>query len=162
MNVRTSFEEIYRLHRNAVYRVGMRAVSRREVAEELTSEVFLALHQSWETLTEEQLPAWLFTVAKRRAADYWRNHCVQEHWLQDRREDIRWTEPEFKLEILLERCPQPEADSPGLHHFAFRPRDVPRRDCAGDTPHRVTGKGSFAIRFTTASAADVGSSQIRD
>ena len=97
MNKQTSFDEIYGQHARAVYRVCARAVSRREVAEELTSEVFLALHQNWETLDEDQLPAWLFTVARRRAADYWRQHYLQERWLQEQQEDERWSEPEFVL-----------------------------------------------------------------
>lgn len=104
MNSASSFSEIYSLHAAAVYRVCVRAVSRREVAEELTSEVFLALHQSWSKLTPDQLPAWLFTVAKRRCADYWRRHYVEESWVASYVEDTTWSEPEHPLADLLERC----------------------------------------------------------
>jgi RNA polymerase sigma-70 factor, ECF subfamily len=65
------FDEIYRQHANAVFRVLLRAVGRREIAEEIASEVFLALYQNSERIDSAQLPAWLFTVAKRRA-DHWR------------------------------------------------------------------------------------------
>ena len=104
MNTKTSFDELYRSHAAAVYRVCLRAVSRREVAEELTSEVFLTLHQQWSELTPEQLPAWLFTVAKRRAADYWRHHYVEESWMAAQVEDTTWSEPEYPFADLLARC----------------------------------------------------------
>ena len=104
MNSTSSFEEVYRQYAPAVFRVCVRAVSRREVAEELTSEVFLALHQNWSTLSSDQLPAWLFTVAKRRAADFWRRHYVEEAWVASQVEDDSWTEPEHPLADLLERC----------------------------------------------------------
>ena len=64
------FDGIYNKHVDNVFRVALRAVSRREIAEEITSEVFLTLFQSAEGVTTDQIPAWLFTVAKRRAADY--------------------------------------------------------------------------------------------
>ncbi len=104
MNTATRFDDIYKAHAGSVFRVCLRAVSRREVAEELTSEVFLALHQSWEKLTPEQLPAWLFTVAKRRSADYWRHHYVEENWLATEVKESEWSEPEHPLADLLAGC----------------------------------------------------------
>jgi RNA polymerase sigma-70 factor (ECF subfamily) len=105
MNRLQTFDEIYREYAAAVFRFCLRAVSRREVAEELTSEVFLALHQKWSTVPGEQLPAWLFTVAKRRAADYWRRRYVEERWETDlNSDDGLWNEPEHSLADLLQRC----------------------------------------------------------
>ena len=104
MTPATTFDDVYRAHAAAVYRVCLRAVSRREVAEELTSEVFLSLHQRWNELTPDQLPAWLFTVAKRRAADYWRRQYVEENWVAAQIEDTTWSEPEHPLEHLLVSC----------------------------------------------------------
>jgi RNA polymerase sigma-70 factor (ECF subfamily) len=104
MNPASSFDEIYRQNAQAVYRLCLRAVSRREIAEELTSEVFLALHQNWSTLTPEELPAWLFTVAKRRSADYWRRHYLEDRWATSLVEEPNWVDPEHSLADLLERC----------------------------------------------------------
>jgi RNA polymerase sigma-70 factor (ECF subfamily) len=104
MNPTKNFDEVYRQYAAAVYRLCVRAVSRREVAEELTSEVFLALHQNWSRLTVDQLPAWLFTVAKRRAADYWRRHYVEESWVASHIDESNWSEPEHPLADLLARC----------------------------------------------------------
>ena len=55
------FNGIYRQHVDAVFRVTLRSVSRREIAEEITSEVFLTFYQNAASLSSEQLPAWLFT-----------------------------------------------------------------------------------------------------
>jgi len=99
------FDDVYRLHAGAVFRICLRAVSRREIAEEITSEVFMALHQNWTKLEPEQLPAWLFTVAKRRTADFWRHHYVEERWVVEQVEETTWQEPEFDLAVLLARCP---------------------------------------------------------
>jgi len=71
------FEKLYHQHMGAVFRFSLRCVGRREIAEEITSEVFLALHRNFESIDKSQLPAWLFTVAKNRAVDYWR-HCERE------------------------------------------------------------------------------------
>ncbi len=99
------FDEIYRQHANAVFRVSLRAVGRREIAEEITSEVFLALHQNSERIDPDQLPAWLFTVAKRRAADHWRRWYLEDRWALTPEPEQPWQEPELPLPTLLEKCP---------------------------------------------------------
>jgi RNA polymerase sigma-70 factor (ECF subfamily) len=99
------FDEIYNAHATEVYRVCLRAVSRPEVAEDITSEVFLLLHQSLLTIPPEQLPGWLFTVAKRRAADFWRRHYVEQRWSEAQvAPEPPGNDPEFSLEVLMERC----------------------------------------------------------
>jgi RNA polymerase sigma-70 factor (ECF subfamily) len=104
MNRLRSFEEIYKQHSAAVFRFCVRAVSQRDIAEDITSEVFLALHRSWSKVTPEQIPAWLFTVAKRRAADYWRHRYVEENWASTLQSEGLWAEPEHSLADLLRRC----------------------------------------------------------
>lgn len=101
----SDFDEIYRQHADAVFRVSLRAVTRREIAEEITSEVFLALHQNWERIDQAQLPAWLFTVAKRRAADYWRRWYLEDRWTLNTPHEPSWQEPELPLPSLLAKCP---------------------------------------------------------
>jgi RNA polymerase sigma-70 factor (ECF subfamily) len=98
------FDRIYQQHAPAVFRVCLRSVSRREIAEEITSEVFLALYQNWDQIDRGQLPAWLFTVAKRRAADYWRHYFVEERWSQDYKPVTAAPEPTLPLDDLLSRC----------------------------------------------------------
>src|SRR6516162_636140 len=77
------FNDIYNQHIATIFCATLRAVSRREIAEEITSEVFLTLFQSAETVAPDQLPAWLFTVAKRRTADYWRCWYLEQRWADD-------------------------------------------------------------------------------
>jgi RNA polymerase sigma-70 factor (ECF subfamily) len=103
------FNGIYNQHVDAIFRVTLRAVSRREIAEEITSEVFLTLYQSAETVTPDQIPAWLFTVAKRRAADYWRRWYLEQRWTDSSSEtdyaDPAQSHPEIPFDDLLTRCP---------------------------------------------------------
>jgi RNA polymerase sigma-70 factor, ECF subfamily len=97
------FDDLYRSHLSAVYRTCMRYVGRSDVAEEIAGEVFLALYQQLESLEDVQLPAWLFTVAKRKAIDYWRR---QQH--ERRLAATEYAEPtldaQLDIQSLLARC----------------------------------------------------------
>lgn len=80
------FEKLYREHAVAVYRCARSCVGRSEIAEDIVSEAFLALYQNLDKVDDPQLPAWLLTVAKRRAADYWRHWFVENRhagWVKD-------------------------------------------------------------------------------
>ena len=77
----TGYEQVYRQHLTAVFRYAQRVVGRRDVAEELTSDAFIALWQTFETIDTSQLPAWLYTVVKNRAIDYWRRSELEHKYL---------------------------------------------------------------------------------
>jgi RNA polymerase sigma-70 factor, ECF subfamily len=72
------FEEIYRQHFGAVFRFAIHCVGRRELAEDLTSEAFLALYRECSKIDAGQLPGWLITVVKNRAIDHWRRSSREE------------------------------------------------------------------------------------
>jgi RNA polymerase sigma-70 factor (ECF subfamily) len=76
------FEEIYRRHVQAVFRFALSCVSRRQVAEDITSETFLALLRNLEGIDESQLPGWLITVARNRARDYWRRQATEQKYME--------------------------------------------------------------------------------
>jgi len=76
-----SFEDAYRRYLSTVFRYATRVVGRRDVAEELTSEAFIALWRSFDSIDVSQLPAWLFTVVRNRATDYWRRTAVEGKYL---------------------------------------------------------------------------------
>jgi len=78
----SDFEELYRKHVQAVFRFAMRCVSRRDLAEDLTSEAFLALHHNLAQIEVTRLPGWLFTVVRNRARDYWRRQAVEQRYLE--------------------------------------------------------------------------------
>lgn len=73
-----AFERIYRRHIDAVFRYAVRCAGRREIAEELASEAFLTLYRHIGEIDQGRLPAWLFTVVKNLAMDYWRHKGVEE------------------------------------------------------------------------------------
>jgi RNA polymerase sigma-70 factor (ECF subfamily) len=103
------FEELYKKHAAVVFRYARSCVDRREIAEEIVSEVFLTLYQSLDRVDDGQLPAWLLTVTKRRAADYWRRYFVEtKHlsWVSESPGQKNAAEPEVPLTLWLEQSPQ--------------------------------------------------------
>ena len=52
----------------------------RDIAEEITSDAFLQLHQNWKTIDTGRLPAWLLTVVKNRAADHFRRLKLERRY----------------------------------------------------------------------------------
>ncbi len=76
------FEGIYRQHAGAVLRYARRCVGRQDIAEEIASEAFLELYRSLERIDASLLPAWVFTVVRNRAIDYWRRNKLEMEYLQ--------------------------------------------------------------------------------
>ena len=89
----TDFERAYRAHLAAVFRFAMRCVGRRDVAEDITSEAFLALYEHMDQVDVDQLPAWLLTVVKHRAANYWRHLAVEQRFAGSALEKVPVSEP---------------------------------------------------------------------
>lgn len=83
----TDFDEVYRTHVRAVFRYAVRVVGRRDVAEELTNDAFMALFRSFDTIDTAQLPKWLFTVVRNRATDYWRRASLEQRHMVELKED---------------------------------------------------------------------------
>src|SRR4051812_9477481 len=76
----TDFDDIYRQHLSAVFRYAVKCVGRREVAEEITSDAFIALFRAFGDIDTALLPGWLFTVVKNRATDYWRRAALERRY----------------------------------------------------------------------------------
>ena len=79
------FEALYRQHAQAVFRFAMSITRRREIAEDLTSEAFIALHRQIDAIDRSQLPAWLLTVVRNRARDQWRHQLVEERYVVEKK-----------------------------------------------------------------------------
>lgn len=73
-----AFEDLYREHVQAVFRFAMSVTGRRDAAEDLTSEAFLALLRHLDSIDESRLPGWLLTVVRNRARDLWRHQEVEQ------------------------------------------------------------------------------------
>jgi RNA polymerase sigma-70 factor (ECF subfamily) len=79
----SAFEDVYRQHVQSVFRYAVRVAGRRDIAEELTSEAFIALWRAFDTIDAAQLPGWLFTVVRNRATDHWRRVIVEQKYLSE-------------------------------------------------------------------------------
>lgn len=77
-----SFEELYRQHVQAVFRFALSVAARRDLADDLTSEAFLALHRNLDAIDQSQLPGWLLTVVRNRARDLWRRRMVEQRYAE--------------------------------------------------------------------------------
>lgn len=78
----SEFDDIYAKYAAAVFRYALKSVGRRDVAEDVTSDAFLALHRNFSSVDTSRLPAWLFAVARNRAIDYWRRTEVEQRYLE--------------------------------------------------------------------------------
>jgi RNA polymerase sigma-70 factor (ECF subfamily) len=76
------FEKVYKLYVHQVFQFVLQRVGRRDMAEDITSEVFLKLYQHWQQIDQSQLPGWLFAVARNSAADYWRHRAVETRYAE--------------------------------------------------------------------------------
>lgn len=72
------FDALYAQHLPTVFRYVVRCVGRRDIAEEITAEGFLALHRNLDRIDPAQLPGWLLTVVKNRSVDYWRRVQLEQ------------------------------------------------------------------------------------
>ena len=61
-----TFEDVYRTHVQTVFRFALSVAGRRELAEDLTSEAFLALYRNFDAIDQGQLPAWLLISSKKK------------------------------------------------------------------------------------------------
>jgi RNA polymerase sigma-70 factor (ECF subfamily) len=77
-----SFEALYREHLQAVFRFALSVAGRKETAEDLTSEAFLALYRNLDSIDESRLPGWLLTVVRNRARDWWRHQAVEQRYAE--------------------------------------------------------------------------------
>ncbi len=71
------FESVYRKYAAAILGYARRAVGREDVAEDITSEAFLELFRNIAKIDAAELPAWLYTVVRNRAIDYWRRQRLE-------------------------------------------------------------------------------------
>jgi RNA polymerase sigma-70 factor (ECF subfamily) len=96
------FESLYRRHASAVLRYAIKCVGRREIAEDLTSDAFLALYRNLASIDQTRLPAWLFTVVAHAATSYWRHSVVEQKYAATVEDQPRSAEPTVDLASILQ------------------------------------------------------------
>ena len=79
-----AFEDLYREHVQAVYRFALSVTGRKDTAEDLTSDAFLALYRNLDSIDQSRLPGWLLTVVRNRARDIWRHQEVEQRYAETR------------------------------------------------------------------------------
>ncbi len=94
----TEFESLYRQHAQAVFRFAMSITRRKEIAEDLTSEAFLALHREMASIDPSRLPAWLLTVVRNRARNLWRHQVIEERYAVEMKPAAPPAPPAMSLE----------------------------------------------------------------
>jgi RNA polymerase sigma-70 factor, ECF subfamily len=87
------FEAVYRKHVEAVFRFALSCVRRRDLAEDLTSEAFLALFRNFDGIDESRLPGWLLAVVRNRARDHWRHQVIEQGYLNSLTGQVEAVEP---------------------------------------------------------------------
>jgi RNA polymerase sigma-70 factor (ECF subfamily) len=102
------FEALYRLHIDSVFRYALRCVSRRDVAEEITSDAFLALYRCREKAEPSRVAPWLFTTARNLATDHWRRNAVEQRYLNQLDQPVAQPQMVFSESILADPALKPE------------------------------------------------------
>jgi RNA polymerase sigma-70 factor (ECF subfamily) len=109
-----AFEEIYRHYAGMVYRVALRMTRRVEDAEEVTQEVFVAVHRHLKTFAgNAQLKTWIYRIAvncslnalkkaKRRPEVSWDEGFDPEDPKQDVRGAVEKEDRQVKIASFLE------------------------------------------------------------
>ena len=95
------FEEIYQKNVEAIFRFILRSVGRRDVAEDITGDVFVTLFENLDRMDRDQVVSWLYTVAKNRSVDYWRRKNLEERHAQSLETAAAVGQPEMG-ELLFE------------------------------------------------------------
>jgi len=95
-----TFEEVYHQHVQSVFRFALSVVGRKELAEDLTSEAFLALWRNFDKIDQEKLPGWLIAVVRNRAHDWWRRQQVEQRHAEQEMNAAQTDTPRLELWIL--------------------------------------------------------------
>jgi RNA polymerase sigma-70 factor (ECF subfamily) len=66
-----TFEDIYQTHKNLVYNLSLQYVQNTEDAEEITQDVFVAIHQSIGSFKEQsKLSTWIYRITINKSLDF--------------------------------------------------------------------------------------------
>jgi RNA polymerase sigma-70 factor (ECF subfamily) len=79
----SDFSLFYEKHASEVLRYANRCLGRREIAEEVASEAFLTLYRNRGRVEPATAIAWLMTVVKNLATDYWRRQGLERRHQQE-------------------------------------------------------------------------------
>lgn len=76
-----SLEEIYHLYKNRVYNLALHYVGQTEDAEEITQDVFVAIHQSIESFKNDStLYTWICRITINKSLDFIKSRKRKKRW----------------------------------------------------------------------------------
>jgi RNA polymerase sigma-70 factor (ECF subfamily) len=142
------FESMYRAHVDAVYRYTLRLVGNRQLAEDITSEAFLELYRQRDSIEPGRLPAWLLTVARNRAVDYWRRTENERRYSETAREPATTTPaPDLQEWLAREPALKPVHRTCLILHFihGLTRAEIAQRLSLSDT--QVKGHLQYALQL---------------
>lgn len=66
-----SFEGLYEQYKNLVYNLALHYVQNTEDAEEITQDVFVSIHQKWDSFRQEsQVSTWIYRITINKSLDF--------------------------------------------------------------------------------------------
>jgi len=101
-----SFEEIFETYHDRIYRYIHRMVFQSEIAEEITQETFLRVHQRLNTLQHPQaICVWLYRIATNLCHDEWRKQGAgkQEHIESDEILEFAVDDSRLSLDVVIDQ-----------------------------------------------------------
>ena len=143
------FEATYREHVDAVFRYTLRSVGNRELAEDITSEVFLELYRNRDSVDAAKLPAWLFTVARNRAVDYWRKSATEQRYAELAPPAETQPAAEFELQRWLREEPtlKPIHRACLVMHFVHGMKRIEIAERLGISEMKVKGHLQYGLQL---------------
>ena len=123
-----SFDAFYRAEYAAVVRLAYVLTGRRDVAEELAQDAFLAAHRRWDDISHYQNPsAWIRRVAANRCVSLSRRRVTELRLLvrlgQERPDDVPANDDGDHLWALVRRLPRRQAQVVALAFLEDRSVD---------------------------------------
>jgi RNA polymerase sigma-70 factor (ECF subfamily) len=102
-----TFDSVYQKFHSPIHRYLARLVGS-ELADDLTQEVFISVNKNLPTLNEPALlKPWLYRIASRHAADWFRHRHLPEILLSGMDSDDAWKEGDFNEPDPDEDCHEP-------------------------------------------------------
>ncbi|MCU1454207.1 MAG: putative polymerase subfamily sigma factor [Acidimicrobiales bacterium] len=155
---RASFEDLYRADYAAVVRLAFTLTGRRDVAEELAQEGFLAAHRHWESVGAYEDPSgWVRRVVTNRCVSSGRRHVTSlrlaARLARQRPEEPMLSEPAEELWAQVRALPKRQAQVVALAFLEDRsPSEIAKiLGCGEETvrTHLRRGRRTLAERLTT-------------
>ncbi|MBD3223989.1 MAG: sigma-70 family RNA polymerase sigma factor [Caldithrix sp.] len=88
-----AFDQFINDYRDYIFTLSMRVIKKKELAEEITQDVFLKIYQNIETFKQaSKLSTWIYSITYRTALNYLQQNPQQLQPLPEPKDQSDWTE----------------------------------------------------------------------